>query len=313
MYADYVSLVMADYKSKRDRKELSINLTVPTPANLRKQCLVVCRERYRHQDARTLKDFFEAGDDQASFLIAIDRFSISKFKPLQKFLNDKTGNTEDKNIELLAWLIDFTDRPFDLRKKYASSADPAVISGETSQQILVHREEVQKEEEPEGEDPISSMPAPLGLVGDTQKVNVPPKPAKKKKPLLLVTVVLAVAGVGTYLFWPEPSAQAQRLLGPEKCMYWTGDHYEQISCNQKVGESVMVIAFDSTRFHHQKMITQPDTITRRSIGFVWYIKSRNQVEFYTAGGMHPVDPQLRLKPITAYIIDKYVLAKQQAN
>lgn len=320
MYDDYVSLVLADYKRKSNSKELSLNLTVPKPANLRKQCLIVCRERYRRQDARTLKDFFGQGSDQTSFLQAIQHVDINKFKPLQNFLAGKTGNTEPKNIELLAWLIDYTDRPFELGKRYDLLEEESIISAtvegvpEVSTQHDLALPQLEEAQQEEVQDSSTGMESLLGLSGGTRSAEGRSMPRKKKTTLVLVTVFLLVgAGLGTYLFWPRPSIQVQHSRGVEQCMYWNGDHYERISCSQPVGESVMVIAFDSTRLGQLKMITQPDTITYRSIGSVWYIKSKGQLEYYTAGGMHPVNPQLRLKPITTYIIDKYIYAKTGAS
>ncbi|MFI5161199.1 MAG: hypothetical protein ACHQHN_07970 [Sphingobacteriales bacterium] len=41
-----------------------------------------------------------------------------------------------------------------------------------------------------------------------------------------------------------------RLL-PGSCMYWTGDHYQPASCNQKHGDTA-IIALDSLRLAHFK-------------------------------------------------------------
>jgi hypothetical protein len=88
-------------------------------------------------------------------------------------------------------------------------------------------------------------------------------------------------------------------------MFWADDHYQPISCNQKV-DNVQVIALDSVNLYHFKKITLPDTITLNAIGFVWYAKYRGTIEFYTDSGFHPIDPGLRLKRITAYMIRKYI-------
>jgi hypothetical protein len=88
-------------------------------------------------------------------------------------------------------------------------------------------------------------------------------------------------------------------------MYWAGDHYEQVSCNQKLGDT-MVIALDTFKLRHFKKITRPDTITGYSLGRVWYIKMDGRVEFYTADGHHPIQQQRRLKPLSDYIIFKYI-------
>lgn len=88
-------------------------------------------------------------------------------------------------------------------------------------------------------------------------------------------------------------------------MYWKGDHYEAVSCNQKI-EDVDIIAMDTNKLTRLRKITRPDTLTQSSLGKVWYAKIDNEVEFYTSGGFHPEYTDRRLKPITTYIIDKYI-------
>ncbi len=62
------------------------------------------------------------------------------------------------------------------------------------------------------------------------------------------------------------------------CMYWAGDHYQPVPCNQKV-PNTLVVALDTLLIKNFRKITQPDTITNRAIGLVWYSKINNKVEF----------------------------------
>jgi hypothetical protein len=89
------------------------------------------------------------------------------------------------------------------------------------------------------------------------------------------------------------------------CMYWADDHFQPIPCDQKL-PNTLVVALDTTRVKNFKKITCPDTITRLAIGSVWYSKIDNKIEFFTADGKHPVFINRRLKPVTDYIIEKYV-------
>ena len=93
-------------------------------------------------------------------------------------------------------------------------------------------------------------------------------------------------------------------------MYWTGVQYQKISCNEKKTNS-LIIALDPVKLKNLKKITQIDTISRKSIGIVHYVKlSREKIEFYTSDGFHPIDLELRLKPMTPYIYEKYILKIQ---
>jgi hypothetical protein len=118
-------------------------------------------------------------------------------------------------------------------------------------------------------------------------------------------IVLIVVGMW-YYGWRENENSRDDLAGLQRCMYWAGDYYEQVSCNDKFGPDTLVIAFDSVSFHKLKRITRPDTISSNAIGRVWYIKRNNKYEFYTSGGYYPGDPKFRLRPVTAFIIQNRI-------
>ena len=113
VYIDYTNSILQYYESKRNKNELSLRLSLPSPAELRDECEAVFLERYDPKDDITLKTFFGAYKDKQSGLRAIEHHSIDKFKPLVRYLKKETKDTQHKNIELLAWLIDFKPRPFD--------------------------------------------------------------------------------------------------------------------------------------------------------------------------------------------------------
>ncbi|MBB5395084.1 hypothetical protein [Mucilaginibacter sp. AK015] len=119
----------------------------------------------------------------------------------------------------------------------------------------------------------------------------PPIPFKLPLIWLIAFVIITAIG-GISIFWPG------------QCMYWAGVQYEKCSCDIKKSDTA-IIAFDKEKAALKK-ITRPDTITYGAIGRVWYIKINNSIEFYTAYGFHPLETRKRLKPITKYIIDKYV-------
>ena len=99
-----------------------------------------------------------------------------------------------------------------------------------------------------------------------------------------------------YFVWPTP-----------KCMYWNGTAYEQIDCNKAAEEELKAVRLDKRKLSRFKKITQPDTLHYKDIGKVWYMKIGAEPDFFTDSGIHPVDERKQLKPITKYIIDKYIL------
>ena len=105
---------------------------------------------------------------------------------------------------------------------------------------------------------------------------------------------------GTYMF---------AYNGSQGCMYWTGDRYKSVPCQEKV-EGATVLALDSAKLLNFRKINVPDTLTISSINNLWYTKiTVDSAEFYTGSGFHPLFPEKRLKPVTPYILNKYVLNK----
>lgn len=121
--------------------------------------------------------------------------------------------------------------------------------------------------------------------------------------LIVPAIFVLIAIVAIYLFTDKKGS-------PGGCMYWTGDHYESITCHPRSGDTA-VVALDSQRLTNFRKITRPDTITYSSINRVWYSKIKNNLEFYTGPGDHPVERRVKLKPITAYMIDKHIAPLQQ--
>lgn len=301
MSEEYKELVLAAYLEKRASGPLSPELIRPTPARLKKECLAVCEKRYVKKDEMALRSFFGQQDDIAKYITAIKKCDIDKFRPLRKFMDRDIAATDDKNIALLAWLIDFEPRPYQYGQSYAVVSDNQV---EKEGVIATKQEEetfIPKQDTP------GSTGAEPEKNGGGQKTGSVFK-SRLGWMLLLVPVVLLF---GLYLLLNKDGARSVQGIfhpGIKECMYWTGDQYEAIACDQKKGDTA-IIAIDTFRLVHLKRINKPDTLTAFSLGKVWYIKLNGNVEFYTSAGLHPVYPDRRLKPLTAYMLNKYAQHK----
>lgn len=289
LFPDYTKAVLRDYQEKSKANKLPLELISRSPAKLRDACLAVCHERYDRKDERVLKAFFGNAADKSSCLQAIERCDIDKFRPLASFLKDPGIRTDVKNVELLAWLVDYKGRPY--------GSPP-------------------REPEARGETAPEPRPEPAADTGEEEGPDraAPKKKKRKKKRLVIVvsiTIVFAavcyVSFRGRHENYISGSRQPVGKFrpGPQACMFWADDHYQSVSCNENLGDT-LVIALDSEKLLHFRKITRPDTITEAAIGHVWYVRYRGNYEFYTAGGHHPDDPNLRLRPITAYIIAKHL-------
>ncbi|MGE8424775.1 MAG: hypothetical protein ACN6PI_18200 [Sphingobacterium siyangense] len=93
------------------------------------------------------------------------------------------------------------------------------------------------------------------------------------------------------------------------CMIWKENHYEKIEC-EETSPQMNAVPYNETVFQLKK-ITKPDTLNfENALDKVWYTKKNGEVEFYTNYGLHPENGKT-LKPVTKYILTKYVLNNEQ--
>ncbi|HEY9260965.1 hypothetical protein, partial [Chitinophaga sp.] len=245
------------------------------------------------------------------------------FRPLVNYLKGKSESTDEKNIELLAWLIDFPGRPWEMGKEISDYGDITEVPVlEDIDQVT--GDPVKEPDSPttqsatgrdnrEGIPVIPEIPTTTvsvgGLIG-TESGGVNPTETGKQekvrgkstKTLAAAVMLSLVLGTGGMWWWKDKNQTPRSGY----CMYWLEDHYEPIDCNQKISNA-RVIALDTMRLKNLRKITRPDTITSLAIGKVWYSKINGRMEYFTSGGEHPVIFSRQLKPITIYIIDKYIL------
>ncbi len=139
MYRDYFNDVLAYYRAGQKSASLPQRLMRPTPASIRDECLAACQARFHTKDFRALTAFFKVDSDKDKMIRAIRKCELSRFKPLVYLLTGRIINTDDLNIELLAWLIDFPDRPFKLGgyQKSSADADDEIVNEVTVEEDLI--------------------------------------------------------------------------------------------------------------------------------------------------------------------------------
>jgi hypothetical protein len=302
MFKDYISAVVREYHDKVASNTISLNLSTLTPGNVKKECMALCKKGYRREDERVLSAVFGYAENANSYLKAIERYDIDKFRPMIKFVEGRIKETDARNVELLAWLIDFKDRPFDPNGKY----------GGITQSAGVNELQVGIDESPNLKNDLKSSPSAVTsiqpmLTPAENPIRSSERSRPKGKVLVVALIVALFGGAMAYLSLNNPTSR-NKTSNNDSCMYWRDDHYERVSCGQKV-QYAKVIALDPDLLNNFRRITIPDTITYNSIGKVWYIKIEGNPEFYTGMGYHPIFMQLQLKPITKYIIDKHILKK----
>ena len=312
-FEDYKREVISAYKKKKEDGTLPPNLRNSTAANLKNECLAVFHKRYSEKDNETFKALYGERENGAEYLKKINTsVSSDKFKPLDNFLKkDTKSGTHNRNIELLAWLINFEPRPHRPGDIYKIVEYEASIS------------ENEPEEEEEDISPTIDPEVQLSIgneasnePGEDQVINVnteeetsgqsPDKPKPVKFifgiPIKFKRTVIAFCATVAVL----ATIYVAYILKPHECMYWDGDQYQAIACDQKV-EGASTIALDPVRLDEVKRITNISAITRKDIGKIFYSKESGKVEFYTGSGENPADTRKRLLPMTEHIFEKYVL------
>jgi len=96
----------------------------------------------------------------------------------------------------------------------------------------------------------------------------------------------------------------QTLLNSKDCLVWKIDHYEKIACKNEFPNPLL----KDVKIEEFKKVTVSDTtvffINNHPV--IWYGKSaQGELEYFNSRGVHPTTMK-ELKPITKYLIKKYV-------
>lgn len=294
IFRDYQQLVMRTYERKKANNTLPHGLMHLTPAKLKDECMKRCTKDVSRRDEKVIRDFCGDLNESRSYRAIIQRCDTDKFRPLVNYLKGKSDSTEEKNIELLAWLIDFRDRPWEIGKEI--SGDDDMDTGP----VLNTAPETGGVETTTVGPPLTGGVEKDPVVPGEKESDSPKTGRKSTKTLAAAVMLSLVLGTGSMWWWKD------KTPGSGDCMYWHEDHYEPIPCNEKI-PNTMIIALDDMRLKGFRKITRPDTITYQAIGKVWYSKINTNIEYFTSGGEHPVVFGRQLKPITPYIIEKHIL------
>jgi hypothetical protein len=268
---EYKKLVLGEFDRRWSAQTLPPELITTTRKSLKELSIEACAQRFDSRDEPLLGSFFGIKENRAAYQIAIQNSKAEEFRTLNNFLNDRTIEPSLKNINMLAWLMDFRPRPFhpDLKMPIETQQPVSSITVDEDSEVLINLPEPQKRQ---------------------------PPTRKYAKIMVYMLIVIGFCIAGYFLI--------NRSTGNEKCMYWDVDHYEPISCDKRPSDTTLtVIALDKTKLQHFKKITRPDTLTAASIGNVWYVKINGDVEYYTAEGQHPLYPERRLLKLTATILN----------
>lgn len=127
-------------------------------------------------------------------------------------------------------------------------------------------------------------------------------PALKNEPLKQSTNTEQEKPAVTKNFQEKDTQQKAEIK--EHYMYWNGERFIA-TAETNLGPTLKVIPVNAYKLKYFQKITRPDTIKETSINKIWYSKSNNRVEFFTADGENPENNKA-LRPLSPHMYNKYI-------
>lgn len=281
---DYKKAVKAKYEEAKTG-EFSGFLLKPSPAELKNLCLLLFDKGINKLDQEILDRFFDL-NDKSSKRKQIEYFSVDKLKPIGNFLKGNTETTRAVNLDLIAVLVDFHPRPY---RKFIAGNKEELTDGFVINEILKRDKRGEKEDEKD-----------VAIFEEFKKKSI-------SKRIVFAVMPLFVFGTVSY-------GVKNIFFSDKNCMVWVKNHYEAVEYD-KVKDTAEVSPLNQDVLDNFKKITVTDSTIFFKNGnydnpLVWYGKAPNkkEYEYFNQPGLHP-ETGKTLKPITKYIIGKYILKK----
>lgn len=284
-FEEYKNAIKTKYQSSK-MEDISGILLNPSPAQLRNLCLIHFDNSLSVNDENTMKVFFKVKEGE-DLRRAIENFEIAKFRPIISFLIGEKDSDNSGRIELAAILVDLEKRPYSRFLKDESVVKPLKFVNEDINESI-----------PKDRILLDSQDSIRTFTGNlTDILSIFKKP--------YVFYFLGILSLLCLIVW--------NFKDKSDCMVWNKDHYEEVSCdivsNKMSFVSSIVTKKEESIISKFKKIKVCDTTSFFKFGkpCIWYGKSfEGNYECFTTPGLHP-ETGKTLKPITQYIINKYLL------
>jgi hypothetical protein len=255
------------------------DLSNVTPAQLRDLCLRKAENQLSPKDEMVFRYFFNAKEGE-KLSRAIENYGIGKLKSVISFLKGEKNSENRSRIELAAILVDFNPRPF--HSYFSNEGKDIIVLKEPSQEI----KETSKEER------IAFVAISEKEIKGEQKKSI----LERYKKQLATGAVLCSMGIGVLALLPK-----------KECMQWNTNHYEVVDCSTESSSFFDPrIPINNYRLGLKKMDSQTiKAYFENGEPVIWYAKNGDEIELFNQPGLHPTTGKT-LKPITPYIINKYL-------
>lgn len=278
-YDEYTAAIKAQYDEVKVGLYSSF-LLQPTPAQLRNLCVLLFDYQLSKADEEIFNLFFQVKEGENLRRI-IENFDVEKFKAVKNFLTGKNTKTNPNSLNLIAVLVNFNPRPF---SKFIQQG--ATVVKKTAVEVFIKEEESQEILKHE-------------YLQENRILH-----QKKPKPR---SIAIGVGVIGLIV----GSFGIKKEYFPDKeCVQWNKDHYEEVVCaGSKIGFADVnpIIERQESLLEFKKIeVSDTTTFFKNKQSVIWYCKKDGKCEYFNAPGLHPESGKT-LKPISKYIIKKYVL------
>lgn len=313
---DYSKAIKSRYEQVKNSLHTE-HLINPSPAQLRKLCMVLYENGLNDNDDKIFRKFFYAKEEDNLEKI-IEQVSLNRFRAIQNFLCGDAKTNILENLNLIAVLIDFSPRPLRIflkqyreiensieiipapsidvpnTEKEANEIDTPKINYDNNSSSEIEQKNVTKTDESFIDDIL------MGVVVPENIIKIKPPTSTKTKRLILASalVITLLSGFAT-----------KAVYFSNECMQWQGYQYVCVDCDKEITkEEIKVVPFEENTFKLKKLNVNNKTIffdkdTHKPL--VWYSKQNKKMEYFNAPGLHPVTGKT-LKEISPIIIKYHV-------
>lgn len=286
---DYKNAIRAQYEMEKLGNNSSLLLN-PSRAKLRNLCFELFKDNPSKDDLMSFSSFF-------GFEFSVTNFNTlkgltDKFRPIETFFKRETDLMDIEGVNIAAILVGFTPRPYLKFSKTEELIDKPLVDKEIE---VIHLSEVDVNNEIEEEEIIEEQTC-QSVRSVKNKENI-----LFNKPIIIAAFsILFISCFGFF------------SLSKSECMQWQNDHYEIVDCEDgRVGivNLFSKVPLDENMLHFKRIqVCDTTTFFKYEKPIVWYCKKGNELEFFNSPGFNPENDK-PLRPITQYMIDKYVSKK----
>jgi hypothetical protein len=277
----YKQIVTETFLHKQEQEPHQDWLMNPTRVKIRQRCLELAERGLQPRDAAAMRNYLSMKPGDTDYFAAFEKRDAETFKTIENFLGNTDIKTAEKNIELLAWLIDYPHRPitaFKAMRQAGNVPDPAEVQATQTRPSPVSGQT------PFNDQPVKQQP----LIQPDREAT-----STRKVPVRLLSALTGLL-VGGLLVWSS--------FNRDECMYWSGDRYVASACSAPKPDTPLV-AMDRSRLKGFYRIKRTDTLTHYAVTRFWYARVADTIEIYSAGGRHPLSPEKKLNKVTDYIVN----------